>query len=151
MKSKVPLTEADIMINHGANMGLLGALLAFTNEGDEILVPEIGYPFFKDVCPAMKRVAKTYKLKHDNNFEVDLEHVKSLVTDKTQFLFVINPSNPMGTIFSKSHMEDIIRVCDECELPLLSDEIYYGQSFPSETFISFAEVTEDVPVVIISG
>jgi aspartate/methionine/tyrosine aminotransferase len=49
-------------------MGLLAILLAFTNEGDEVLVPEIGYPFYHDLCPALKRVAVQYKLKKDSNF-----------------------------------------------------------------------------------
>jgi aspartate/methionine/tyrosine aminotransferase len=61
--SKVPLTASDVHINHGVNMGLLAILMAFTNEGDEVLVPEVGYPFFQDLCPAMKRVAVPYKLK----------------------------------------------------------------------------------------
>jgi len=35
-------------------------------------VPEIGYPFFKDVCPAMNRIAIPYKLNKAKNFEIDL-------------------------------------------------------------------------------
>ena len=37
--SKVPITASDVHINHGVNMGLLAILMAFTNEGDEVLVP----------------------------------------------------------------------------------------------------------------
>lgn len=62
-KTKVPITPADVQINHGVNMGLLAAFLALTNEGDEVLVPEIGYPFYQDLCPAMKRKAIPYRLK----------------------------------------------------------------------------------------
>lgn len=53
-------------------MGLLTVLMAFTNEGDEILVPETGYPFFQDVCPSMNRIAIPYKLIKGKNFEIDL-------------------------------------------------------------------------------
>jgi aspartate/methionine/tyrosine aminotransferase len=70
---KFPIELSDIHVNHGVNMGLLAVLLAFTNEGDEILVPELGYPFYQDVCPALKRKAVPYKLKKDSNFEIDLE------------------------------------------------------------------------------
>ena len=86
-------------------MGLLSIFMAFTNEGDEVLVPEIGYPFYQDLCPALGRKAVPYKLKKDSNFEIDLEHVASLITDKTSFMYVINPTNPMGTVFSKAHMQ----------------------------------------------
>lgn len=44
--SKVPINEAQVVIQHGANQGLLSALMSFTNPGDDILVPEIGYPIF---------------------------------------------------------------------------------------------------------
>ena len=99
----------------------------------------------------MKRKAVSYKLKKDSNFEIDLEHAKTLVNEKTQFMFVINPSNPMGTVFSKSHMHEILNFADEHELPIVSDEVYYGQSFPDVPFYSFGELTDDVPVVVLSG
>jgi aspartate/methionine/tyrosine aminotransferase len=86
-------------------MGLLAVLMAFTNEGDEILVPEIGYPFFQNVCPAMNRVAIPYKLNKSKIFEIDLEETSKLVSPKTAFIYIINPSNPMGTVFSVKHME----------------------------------------------
>jgi aspartate/methionine/tyrosine aminotransferase len=102
--SKFPITAADVQINHGVNMGLLAVLMAFTNEGDEVLVPEIGYPFYQDLCPAMKRKAVPYKLKKNCNFEIDLQHAASLINERTSFMYVINPTNPMGTVFTRTHM-----------------------------------------------
>lgn len=93
-------------------MGLLSVLIAFTNEGDQILVPEIGYPFFTDLCPAMKRKAIPYKLKKDKNFEIDLEDVKRLVSEKTAFIYIINPANPTGSVFSVEHMKEILEFAD---------------------------------------
>lgn len=103
--TKVPITASDVHINHGVNMGLLSVIMSLTNEGDEVLVPEIGYPFYHDVCPALGRKAVPYKLKREQNFEIDLENVASLITEKTAFMYVINPTNPMGTVFSRKHME----------------------------------------------
>ena len=73
------------------------------------MVPELGYPFFHSLCPAMKRKAVPYRLKKEDNFNIDLEHAASLVTEKTAFMFVINPANPMGTVFSKNLEEDFQR------------------------------------------
>ena len=103
--TKVPLAVSDVQINHGVNMGLLAVFMALTNEGDEVLVPEIGYPFFHDLCPALGRKAVPYRLLREKNFEIDLEHVASLVNEKTSFMYVINPTNPMGTVFSRKHMQ----------------------------------------------
>jgi tyrosine aminotransferase len=118
-------------------MGLLGCLMAFTNEGDEILVPELGYPFYQDVCPAMKRVAIPYKLKKESNFEIDLEHLASLVNEKTSFIYIINPTNPMGTVFSRNHMEEIFSFSDKHEIPIVVDEVYFKQVYPGVDYLSF--------------
>lgn len=102
-------------------MGLLAVLMALSNEGDEILVPEIGYPYYEDLCPAMKRKAVSYRLKKEQNFEIDLEHAASLITDKTAFMYVINPTNPMGTVFSRQHMEEILAFSNKHEVPIVAD------------------------------
>lgn len=149
-KPKVNITINDVVIQHGANQGLLATLLAFTNPGDQILVPETGYPIFQQLAPALKVTPRSYKLK-ENTFEIDLEHVKTLITPKTQFIFVINPSNPMGTVFSLEHMQAILQFCDEHELPIVADEVYHGQVFPGEKFYSFGDVTENTPVIVLSG
>ena len=47
--------------------------------------------------------------------------MKTLVNEKTQFIFIINPSNPMGTVYSRKHMEDILSFADMHELPIVSD------------------------------
>jgi tyrosine aminotransferase len=65
----------------------------------------MGYPFFTDVCPALGVKAVPYKLVKERNFEMDLVDAQSKVNHNTQFIFVINPTNPMGTIFSEEHMK----------------------------------------------
>ena len=52
-----------MVIQHGVNQGLLTTLLSFTNPGDEILIPETGYPIFQKLAPALKVIPKIYKLK----------------------------------------------------------------------------------------
>lgn len=52
----------------------------------------------------MKRVAVPYKLNKERNFAIDLEHLATLVNEKTSFIYIINPTNPMGTVFSREHM-----------------------------------------------
>lgn len=81
--------------------------------------------------------AVPYKLKKDKNFEVDLEHAQSLVNENTQFIFVINPTNPMGTIFSEDHMKEILTFADNNQLPVVADEVYLRQSFPGYDHKSF--------------
>jgi tyrosine aminotransferase len=85
-------------------MGLLYCFFAFCEAGDNILVPEIGYPFYTDVAKSLGVEAREYRLLEDHNFEIDLEHAKTLIDGRTKYIYVINPSNPMGSVFSRKHM-----------------------------------------------
>ena len=54
------ITASDVILTHGANMGLFTALMSITNPGDNILVPDIGYPFFNKTGPVS--VIFTFKI-----------------------------------------------------------------------------------------
>lgn len=58
----------DVIITSGANMGLLYCLMAFCEEGDNILVPEFGYPFYTDVAKSLGIGARQYRLLPDKDF-----------------------------------------------------------------------------------
>ena len=57
----------------------------------------------------------------------------------------------MGTVFSRKHMEEILAFSDKYEVPLVCDEVYFRMAYPGVEHLSFGEVTEDVPVIVLSG
>lgn len=66
-------------------------------------------------------------------------------------MYVVNPANPTGTVFSREHMEQILAFSGKVEVPLVVDEVYFKMVFPGVEGLSFGEVTEDVPVIVLSG
>ena len=59
-----------------------------------------------------------------------------------------NPSNPCGSSFTKKHQLEIIAVADECKIPIIADEVYYGLSYEDGVeFTSFGNLTKEVPVI----
>ena len=66
--SKFTIQPNDVIIHHGVNHGLISALIAFTNPGDEILIPETGYPIFTDTAPSMKIKPVSYPLLPNQNY-----------------------------------------------------------------------------------
>lgn len=73
--------------------------------------------------------ARAYRLEAENNFTIDLKNLATLVDEKTKFLWVVNPSNPCGTIFSRTHMEEIFAFCRVHKIFIVSDEVYCNESF----------------------
>ncbi|KAL4482470.1 hypothetical protein ABPG72_001446 [Tetrahymena utriculariae] len=146
------LSASNVILTHGANMGLLNILYSITNRGENILVPEPGYPFYHLTAPSMGVEIRPYKLIPEKSFEIDLEHLQTLVDRKTRFLWIVNPSNPCGSIFSRAHMEKIFEFCEKNKIFIISDEVYWNESFLNYEFISFGHMaTEKVPVIVLGG
>lgn len=78
--------------------------------------------------------------------------MEALIDDKTKFVYVCNPSNPLSSLWSKEHMLEILALCKRHNnLPIVADETYEHMTYPGEKFYSFGELTETVPVFLISG
>lgn len=55
---------------------------------------------------------------------MDLENLASQIDEQTAAVIVNSPSNPCGGVFSKQHIQDIIDVCAQYKVPIISDEVY---------------------------
>ena len=67
-------------------------------------------------------------------------------------IFVINPSNPCGSVFSKEHMLEIADFVRTSQIVLLADEIYEELAYEeNDTFYHFAEVAPDIPIIKAGG
>ncbi|KAM3128941.1 hypothetical protein pb186bvf_018929 [Paramecium bursaria] len=143
------LTINDVIITAGVNQGLLYCLLGICDSGTNILVPEIGYPFFQNLAPTYGVQVRQYKLKSEKNWEIDIDSLNELIDEKTQFLFIINPSNPCGSVFSKNHIQEIINWAEDNKILLVADEVYHGMSFTDYT--SFGQLANQGPIITLCG
>jgi len=144
-------TEKDVIVVANVQMGLLNILFVSVNAGDNILTPDPGFPFYDKICDAFGIQVKKYNLIPEKNFEIDLEQLETLVDKNTKFIFVVNPSNPCGSVFSLEHQQKVLDFVRKKGIFLVSDEVYWENSFKSHPFHSFSRVYDDVPVVVCSG
>jgi len=84
-----------------------------------------------------------------------INHLESLIDDKTKAIFINNPSNPCGNVLSKNNLLNVIDIAEKYKLPIISDEIYAEMVFPGNKFYSVttlcAEYNMRVPVFMLSG
>ncbi|KAN0023224.1 hypothetical protein ACTFIU_011391 [Dictyostelium citrinum] len=145
------LTSKDIIIASGASGAIELAIGVLLNEGDNILVPKPGFPLYECTSKTKFINVKHYNLLEKEDFKVDLEHLKSLIDDKTKAILVNNPSNPCGIVYSKQHLLDIIEVARHYCLPIIADEIYCDLTFGEHKFYPMASLTDKVPILSIGG
>ena len=67
---------------------------------------------------------KFYDLKEENEFQIDPEQMKELITDKTKMMVIISPNNPIGSILRRKSLEAIANLLSGKDIIVLSDEIY---------------------------
>jgi tyrosine aminotransferase len=75
---------------------------------------------------------REYHLLPDQDWEVDLRHMESLIDEKTAAIIVNNPSNPCGSVFSIAHLKQILDIADRNKVPIIADEIYDNFVFPGQ-------------------
>jgi aspartate aminotransferase len=115
----------DILITIGGSEGILFALMACLDEGDEIIVPE---PFYANYIGfALSAGIKIIPITSDIESGFALPSIASFkekITDRTKGIFICNPNNPTGYVYSEAELLQIRDLIKEKNLYLFSDEAY---------------------------
>ncbi|KAG0342332.1 hypothetical protein BG000_005392 [Podila horticola] len=122
---EAPISSQDVIITSGCSGALDMCIGVLCNEGDNI-PPE-------------------------NNWEMDLKQLESLIDERTSTVVMNNPSNPCGSVFRKQHLLDFLAVCERHHLPVIADEIYCDLVFSGNEFFPLASLTQTVPVLAVGG
>jgi tyrosine aminotransferase len=117
-----------------------------------MLVPKPGFPLYKVVIEALGGFVKEYPLKPDLDWQCDTIIMESLIDSKTRAIIITNPSNPCGSNFSPSHLNDIVLVARKYNLPIIADEIYGGCVFGDKAYFTpISCVSNDVLILSLGG
>lgn len=135
----------------GGKDGLSALSLALLDSGDEILVPDPGYPGF--VGPALMVGAKpvSYDLLPDNNFKIDLKQVEKKLSPKTKAIWVNFPSNPTGQVATLEELKPIVEFTKKNNIWLLYDNAYAEITYDNFVAPSILQISEAKDVAIEIG
>lgn len=92
--------------------------------GDEVLVPQPGYPLFEHLTLLESVQARPYRLEYHGAWRVDVEHLRAGIGERTRAVLVVSPNNPTG---SRLHADDLAAIADLCRshgLVLIGDEVF---------------------------
>ena len=120
------LDAARVAVTPGASGGLLLALALYVDPGDEVLVPDPGYPGYRHFVRAFEGVARALPLTPRTAFQPTCDMVRAAWGPRTKALVIGSPSNPTGTTIAQAELERIARFVAERGGVLIADEIYQG-------------------------
>jgi len=138
------------VVTTGAIGGLYAALMSVLDMGDEVLIPDPGWPNYESICHLAGAQAVRYRLDPVSGYLPSIEEIERLTTDRTKAILINTPGNPTGAVFPEPIMRAIAEHAAARGLYLISDEIYEDMVFEGK-HVSAAEYDIEDRLFVISG
>jgi aspartate/methionine/tyrosine aminotransferase len=146
----VSIPAENVLITSGVSEGIRMVISALIEKGDEILIPGPAYPPYISYSKAFDGTPVTYETIEEENWQPNIDDLRSKLTEKTRAIVIINPNNPSGALYRKKVVKQMLDIAGEHDLLVLSDEVY-DQIRYTEDFASTAHLAKDLPVVGLNG
>lgn len=133
VRSELGHSDRDVFVTSGTSGGLVLAMLALVNPGDEVIIFDPFFVMYQSLVGMVGGkcvVVDTYP-----DFRIDLDKVRAAITPRTKVILFNSPSNPTGAVASEAEIRSLAQLAAEKNVALISDEIYrlfcYDQPFVS--------------------
>ncbi|QHQ60508.1 aminotransferase class I/II-fold pyridoxal phosphate-dependent enzyme [Anaerocolumna sedimenticola] len=130
--------DHETIVTIGGSEAIDIALRAMLDPGDEVLIPQPSYVSYLPCVTLAGGKPVIIELKAANQFRLTKEELLDAITDRTKVLIMPFPNNPTGAIMEKEDLEDIVKIVEEKDIFVLSDEIYSELTY-GKKHVSIAE------------
>ena len=146
----VNVPAENVLVTSGVSEAIQMVISALIEKGDEILVPGPAYSPYISYSKAYDGTPITYETMEEENWQPNIDDLRSKISDKTRAIVIINPNNPSGALYRKKVVKQILDVAGENDLLVLSDEIYDQIRYVKD-YVSTAHLAKDLPVIGLNG
>jgi aspartate/methionine/tyrosine aminotransferase len=120
----VEVTADRVVVTPGAKPVMAFTMMALVGPGDEVLVPDPGFPIYESMARFMGATPVPIPLRPESDFRLDLDELRSLISPRTRLLVFNSPQNPTGAVLRREDLEGIAAIAMAHDLIVLADEIY---------------------------
>lgn len=144
MEHGVEFALEDMLYSHSVVASMSVAIEAFTQMGDKVIVQTPVYPpFFHSVMEHERELLKNpLKLMDDGTYTFDIEDLKSKIDERTKLLLLCSPHNPVGRVWRREELEQILELCLKHNIVVFSDEIHSDLVYAPNVHIPFASLSK---------
>jgi aminotransferase len=132
--------NTEVTVTAGSQEAMLVAALGFLDRGDEALVIDPYYPAYYEDTLLTEAVPVLFSLNSENDYRIETETLEKKITPKTKMIWICNPSNPTGHVFSKSDLEVLAEAAIRHDLVVFADEIYEKIVYNGKKMMSIASL-----------
>lgn len=116
--------QCDIQPLIGSKEGILHVTLAFVNPGEQVLVPNPGYPTYTSLSTILGADVRYYNLREDNGWQPDFDELEHMDLSKVKLLWTNYPNMPTGGDARKSTYERLVRFAQDHGIVVVNDNPY---------------------------
>ncbi|MHB8903424.1 MAG: pyridoxal phosphate-dependent aminotransferase [Thermoguttaceae bacterium] len=136
--------DRQVFVTSGTSGGLLLAMMALVNPGDEVIVFDPYFVMYNALAAVVG--GKVVYIDTYPDFRIDLDRVADAITPRTKLIVYNSPANPTGAVASENEIRGLAQLAAEREVVLLSDEIYRAFCY-DEPFVSPAQFNPQTLVI----
>ena len=122
----------EIIVTVGGSEAIDIAMRATLDIGDEVIIPAPSFVCYEPLAKMAGATPVILETYFDNEFKINPEKLKSLITDKTKMIVLPFPNNPTGAIMTREELEEIADIVRDTNIVILSDEIYAELTYGSQ-------------------
>ena len=116
--------ESMILPLMGSKEGIMHIAMAFVDEGDEVLIPDPGYPTYSSVANLVGAKLRPYALREDLNWGIDIEALKRSDLSKVKIMWVNFPHMPTGRTASRAELKELVDLARKHQFLIVNDNPY---------------------------
>ena len=150
-RTQQPVEAEQVIVTVGAIGALYTALMAVLDPGDEVLIPDPGWPNYEAITVLAGARPIRYPLSANNGFVPDPTDIASLIRARTKAILLNSPGNPTGAVFPAEIVTAIGALAEHTGVHIVSDEIYEDIVFDNRRHVSFLKHTPPDRVFVIGG
>jgi aspartate/methionine/tyrosine aminotransferase len=131
---------SQVFVTVGGKGVMLYAILGLIDPGDEVIVPDPGYPIYESLTRFVGATPVPIPIRMEHDFRLDVDELAGLITPRTRLLIINSPANPTGGVLNRGDLQRIAELAREHDLWVMTDEIYGRILYDGEEHVSIASL-----------
>lgn len=141
---------SQIVVSNGAKQSLCNAILSIVDKGEEVIIPAPYWVSYPEMVKLAEGKPVFVYADINQDFKITPQQLESAITKKTKALILCSPSNPTGSVYTKSELKALVDVLvKHPNVFVIADEIYELINYVGkhESIAQFEEIRERVIIV----
>ena len=125
-----------ILVTPGANIAIFYAVSCLVDPGEEVIVPDPGFPTYFSIIKMCGASPVRVPLLESNEFRMNPNDIEKRITEKTRLIIINSPQNPTGSVMTEEEIKMTYEIAEKHDVFLYSDEIYARMIYDNAKFSS---------------